>query len=68
MDDISINTSGTLAAVREKGLAEIERLYLKDVLARNKGKINASASEAGVGARQLNKLMHKYHLDKDFFK
>lgn len=66
--DVAIDTTATLAAVRKKGLAEIERRYLKDVLSRNKGKINASASEAGVSTRQLNKLMHKYSLDKGHFK
>jgi DNA-binding NtrC family response regulator len=68
MTEIAIDTSETLAAVRKKGLAEIERRYLKEVLSRNMGKINASASEAGVGTRQLNKLMHKYKLDKGLFK
>ncbi|WP_319405920.1 sigma-54 dependent transcriptional regulator [uncultured Desulfosarcina sp.] len=68
MTEIAIDTSETLAAVRKKGLAEIERRYLKEILSRNMGKINASASEAGVGTRQLNKLMHKYKLDKGIFK
>ena len=66
--EITIDTSDTLATVRQKGLAEIERRYLKEVLTRNMGKINASASEAGIGTRQLNKLMHKYRLDKGIFK
>jgi DNA-binding NtrC family response regulator len=66
--EIAIDTSDTLAAVRQQGLAEIERRYLKEVLYRNKGKINASALEAGVGTRQLNKLMHKYKIDKGIFK
>jgi len=66
--EIAIDTSETLATARKKGLAEIERRYLKEVLARNRGKINASASEAGIGTRQLNKLMHKYNLDKGIFK
>ena len=68
MTGIPIDISDTLAAVRQKGLAEIERRYLKEVLSRNKGKVNASAKEAGVGTRQLNKLMHKYKLDKGIFK
>ncbi len=66
--EIAIDTTDTLASVRKKGLVEIERRYLKELLFRNKGKINASASEAGVGTRQLNKLMHKYNLDKGIFK
>ena len=66
--EIAIDTSETLVAVRKKGIAEIERRYLKGLLARNRGRINASASEAGIGTRQLNKLMHKYNLDKGLFK
>ena len=66
--EITIDATETLAAVRKKGLMEIEQRYLKAVLSRNRGKINASASEAGVSTRQLNKLMHKYRLDKGLFK
>ena len=66
--EITIDATETLAAIRKKGLMEIERRYLKAVLSRNRGKINASASEAGVSTRQLNKLMHKYRLDKGLFK
>ena len=66
--EIAIDTSETLAAVRSKALAETERRYLKEVLARNKGKINASAAEAGISTRQLNKLMHKHQLEKSAFK
>jgi DNA-binding NtrC family response regulator len=66
--EISIDTSETLAAVRSKALEETERRYLKQVLARNRGRINASAAEAGISTRQLNKLMHKYQLEKSAFK
>ncbi|MFZ0134439.1 MAG: sigma-54-dependent Fis family transcriptional regulator, partial [Desulfobacterales bacterium] len=66
--EITIDTSETLITVRKKGIAEIERRYLKELLARNRGRINASASEAGIGTRQLNKLMHKYKLEKGLFK
>ena len=65
---IAVDAAATLAEVRKKGLEEIERCYLKELLKRNRGRINTSAAEAGVGTRQLNKLMHKYHLDKDTFK
>ncbi len=66
--DIPINSTDTLAQVRKKGLEEIERRYLRELLFRNKGRINLSAAEAGVGTRQLNKLMHKYNLVKGVFK
>jgi DNA-binding NtrC family response regulator len=68
MTEIAIDPGETLATARLKGLAEIERRYLQAVLSRNKGKINASASEAGISTRQLNKLMHKYDLEKGSFK
>jgi DNA-binding NtrC family response regulator len=58
----------TLAEARQRGIEEIERNYLKDVLARNKGKINESARDAGISSRQLNKLMNRYGLRKEEFK
>jgi DNA-binding NtrC family response regulator len=58
----------TLAQARQRGIEEIERNYLKDVLARNKGKINESATDAGISSRQLNKLMNRYGIRKEEFK
>ena len=58
----------TLAEVRQQGIIEIERNYLKDILARNQGKINVSARDAGISCRQLNKLMNKYGIRKEEFK
>jgi DNA-binding NtrC family response regulator len=58
----------TLAEVRQRSIEEIERNYLKEVLIRNKGKINGSARDAGISTRQLNKLMNRYGLRKDEFK
>ena len=58
----------TLAEARQRGIEEIERNYLKDVLARNRGKINESARDAGISSRQLNKLMNRYGLRKEEFK
>lgn len=72
LESISINTptsdSLTLAQARQHRIEEIERNYVKDVLARNKGKISDSAQEAGISTRQLNKLMNKYGLRKEEFK
>lgn len=62
------SSSGTLAEVRRKGIEEIERRYLKELLCRNKGKINISAKEAGISTRQLHKLMVKYGIRKEDFK
>jgi DNA-binding NtrC family response regulator len=58
----------TLAEVRQRGIEDIERNYLRNVLARNKGRINQSAQEAGISTRQLNKLMNKHGLQKEDFR
>ncbi len=58
----------TLADARQRGIEEIERNYLKDVLTQNKGKINESARHAGISSRQLNKLMNRYGIHKEDFK
>ena len=62
------DSSLTLAQARQHGVEVIENKYLKDVLARNHGKINQSAREAGISARQLNKLMNKHGIRKEEFK
>jgi len=64
----SIKVSETLSEVRKKGIEDIESRYLEEVLAMNYGKINASASHAGISTRQLHKLMKKYNLKKEHFK
>jgi DNA-binding NtrC family response regulator len=58
----------TLAQARQIGIKEVERNYLKEVLARNKGKIGESAKASGISSRQLNKLMNKYGIKKEEFK
>ena len=65
---IPTGTQLTLAQVRQQGVEEIERNYLKDVLARNRGKIKDSARDAGISSRQLNKLMNRYGIRKEEFK
>ena len=65
---IPTSNSMTLSEVRQRGITEIERNYLKDVLARNRGKISDSAKDAGISTRQLNKLMNKYGIQKEKFK
>jgi DNA-binding NtrC family response regulator len=65
---LSRRSALTLGEARQVGLEVIEKNYLKEVLARNKGKINESAREAGVSTRQLNKLMNKYGIRKEDFK
>jgi DNA-binding NtrC family response regulator len=65
---IPTSNSMTLSEARQRGIEEIERNYLKDVLTRNRGRISHSAEEAGISTRQLNKLMNKYGLKKEKFK
>lgn len=65
---VPTSESMTLAETRQRGIMEIERNYLKDVLSRNKGKINESAHDAGISPRHLNKLMNKYGIRKEGFK
>ena len=65
---IPSNETLTLTQARQRGVEEVERNYLKDVLARHKGKIGESARAAGISTRQLNKLMNKYGIRKEEFK
>ena len=57
-----------LAQARRKAIEDFERQYLKELVMRNKGKINESAIEAGISTRQLHKLMLKHGIRKEEFK
>ena len=63
-----IDLSKTLKIVRQTQIDKIEKDYLVKVLTTNKGKIKESALQAGIGERQLNKLMNNYNLCKEDFK
>ncbi|UCE33881.1 MAG: sigma-54-dependent Fis family transcriptional regulator [Deltaproteobacteria bacterium] len=65
---VFFDTQLTLTEVRHKGIEDIERRYLKEVLAKNQGRIKESASVAGVTTRQLHKLMKRYGIRKEDFK
>ena len=54
----------TLSEVRTRAAAEAEKSYLRELLARNHGRINRTAEAAGVTVRQINKLMHRYGIRK----
>jgi DNA-binding NtrC family response regulator len=58
----------SLSEARQQVIEDFERQYIKALISRNKGKINQSAREAGIGTRQLHKLMLKYGIRKDAFK
>jgi DNA-binding NtrC family response regulator len=65
---VPVDASRTLAEVRRNGVEDIERRYLRELLAENRGKINESAAQAGVSTRQLHKLLTKYGIQKREFK
>ena len=65
---VTVDSSLTLAEVRNRGVEEIERRYLREVLASNRGRIKESAEIAGVSTRQLHKLLNKYQIRKEEFK
>jgi len=65
---IAFDALANLSAARQHALEEFERQYLKELLSRNKGKINNSALEAGISTRQLYKLMTKYDIRKEEFR
>ncbi|MBN1221731.1 MAG: sigma-54-dependent Fis family transcriptional regulator [Candidatus Aminicenantes bacterium] len=66
--EVTADTSLTLAGVRQKAVDDIEKRYLKILLAERKGRIKDSARTAGISTRQLHKLMKKYGLRKEEFK
>jgi DNA-binding NtrC family response regulator len=65
---LPMDMQSSLADARKIALEDFERQYLKALLSRNRGKINTSASEAGISTRQLHKLMRKYDIQKEVFK
>ena len=65
---LSMDTDVSLSEARRKAVLCFEKQYLKELMSRNRGKINQSAQEAGISTRQLHKLMIKYDLRKEDFK
>ena len=65
---MELDSSYTLAEVRRRALEEVEKRYLKELLASKKGKIGESAETAGISTRQLHKLLTKYGIKKEDFK
>ncbi|RJQ70225.1 MAG: sigma-54-dependent Fis family transcriptional regulator [Desulfobacteraceae bacterium] len=65
---VPLHSRMPLAEARKVALEDFERQYLKDLVARNQGRINISASEAGISTRQLHKLMSRYGIRKEEFK
>lgn len=65
---IPMDTQLSLAEVRNRAIEDVERQYLKEILTKFQGRINETADAAGVGVRQIHKLMSKYGFDKKDFK
>ncbi|UCG20652.1 MAG: sigma-54-dependent Fis family transcriptional regulator [Deltaproteobacteria bacterium] len=65
---MAVDSSLPLAEVRSRGVEEIERRYLRELLASNRGRIKESAEVAGISTRQLHKLLNKYQIRKEEFK
>jgi DNA-binding NtrC family response regulator len=67
-DLFRVNYMRTLADVRQKAVTLIEKQYLREILAINRGRINRAARHAGISTRQLHKLLTKYEIDKKDYK
>ena len=65
---LPVKTHLPLAEARRHATEDFERQYLKALFARNKGRVNIAAQDAGISSRQLNKLMIKYGIQKEAFK
>ncbi len=66
--EVTRDNAGSLAYVRKKGIEEIEKNYLMDLLNETMGRIKQAAEIAGITTRQLHKLMTKYNLHKEDYK
>jgi DNA-binding NtrC family response regulator len=62
--DISL----TLAEVKRSVIEQTEKSYLTNLLAVKRGRIKNTAEAAGIGSRQLHKLMKKYGIKKEDFR
>jgi DNA-binding NtrC family response regulator len=65
---LPVNVHLSLAEARRRAVENFERQYLRELFSRNKGRVNSAAQDAGITARQLNKLMVKYGIQKESFK
>jgi DNA-binding NtrC family response regulator len=68
VQQLSLTPTDSLAHVRRQAVEDVERLYLKQQLEANGGRIDATARAAGITPRQLHKLMTKYGLKKEDFR
>ncbi|MEJ2698140.1 MAG: sigma-54 dependent transcriptional regulator [Desulfuromonadales bacterium] len=62
------DTRCSLAEVRRKTVEELEQQYLLKLLEEKSGHLSLVAMAAGIGVRQLHKLMTRYNLHKEDFR
>jgi DNA-binding NtrC family response regulator len=65
---IRVPTSKSLHEVRSMAIENVERQYLKELLAQNHGRIDKSSRDAGISTRQIHKLLTKYGIKKEDYK
>jgi DNA-binding NtrC family response regulator len=65
---LAVNTALPLAEARRIAIDEFERRFIKELLAKNRGRINKSAQEADISTRQLHNLMIKHGIEKKDYK
>jgi DNA-binding NtrC family response regulator len=63
-----VDSSRTLEEVRRECLESMEREYLVNLLSRYRGRMDRSAEAAGIGVRQLHKLLKRHNIRKEKFK
>ncbi|MCB1214832.1 MAG: sigma-54-dependent Fis family transcriptional regulator [Deltaproteobacteria bacterium] len=63
-----IESSLSLSEFRQLGVEKLEKQYLRELLSLHQGKIKDSAQAAGIGTRQLHKLLSKYGIKKEDYK
>jgi DNA-binding NtrC family response regulator len=68
LGDDSKNRAGNLARIRKKGIEEIEKNYLMDLLNETMGRIKQASEIAGITTRQIHKLLTKYNIHKEDYK
>lgn len=64
---VPVDGKKTLAEARNEVLEKFEKQYLEEILAETNGKVGPAADIAGVGPRQIHKMMTKYGVDKSKF-
>ncbi len=65
---LPVDPAMTLSDARKKVIGEFESRYIRALLESNRGRVRKSAEDAGISARQLNKLMERYGIKKESYK